>query len=140
MDPNGGWIASASTPLCFLDAFNDTWHSKLLDERNIRAIAPIRRTRSCEQQTCSDLLRLWLGGPAGGETQGRYTKWHIGWLHGASSLMVAHHDGINCAVLFDSDSDRTGKSFSDIVDPRCTGLPIRSRTAPQTTLIRRSHL
>jgi hypothetical protein len=48
---------------------------------------------------------------------------------GPAHLKVARHDGINWAVLFNSDSDRTGKSFSDIIDPRCTGLPIRSRTA-----------
>jgi hypothetical protein len=51
------------------------------------------------------------------ERQGRYIKWHLGLLSGSSTLLVARHDGINWAALFNCDADRADKEFAAIIDP-----------------------
>ena len=38
----------------------------------------------------------------------KYTKWHTGLLAGSSTLLVCRADGINWAVLFNSDAGKDG--------------------------------
>jgi N-acyl-D-amino-acid deacylase len=38
-------------------------------------------------------------------------------LAGTSTLLVCREDGINWAVLFNSDADRGGKEFAGLIDP-----------------------
>ena len=58
----------------------------------------------------------WEVRPGEGES-GRYTKWHSGLLAGSSTLLVCREDGINWAVLFNSDSEKGGKEFAGLIDP-----------------------
>jgi len=48
---------------------------------------------------------------------GKVTKWHTGLLAGSSTLLVCRDDGINWAVLFNSDSGKDGKEFAGLIDP-----------------------
>jgi len=48
---------------------------------------------------------------------GKCTKWHGGLLAGTSTLLVCRDDGINWAVLFNSDADKDGKEFAGLIDP-----------------------
>jgi N-acyl-D-amino-acid deacylase len=38
-------------------------------------------------------------------------------LAGSSTLLVCREDGINWAVLFNSDAEKGGKGFADLIDP-----------------------
>jgi N-acyl-D-amino-acid deacylase len=39
-------------------------------------------------------------------------------LAGSSTLLVCRQDGINWAVLFNSDASRDGKEFAGLIDPQ----------------------
>ena len=58
----------------------------------------------------------WEVRPAAGQS-GKYTKWHTGLLAGSSTLLVCRDDGINWAVLFNSDAGKDGKEFAGLIDP-----------------------
>jgi hypothetical protein len=48
---------------------------------------------------------------------GKYTKWHGGLLAGSSTLLVCRDDGINWAVLFNSDAGKDRKEVAGLIDP-----------------------
>ena len=68
-------------------------------------------------QAQGGLLWLWLGGAARRPQSDRYTKWHTGGLAGSSTLLVCRADGIDWAVLFNTDADQHGKAPADVIDP-----------------------
>jgi hypothetical protein len=47
---------------------------------------------------------------------GNCTKWHGGGLAGTSTRQVCRDDGIDSAVFFNSDADKNGKDFADLID------------------------
>jgi CubicO group peptidase (beta-lactamase class C family) len=128
MDANGGWIASPIMLTRFVDAFNDIRSCKLLDEPSIRTMlgrppgAPglLNGKPSPTYYGCG-----WDVRPIA-EPRGKYTKWHGGLLAGSSTFMLGREDGINWAVVFNSDADRAGKEFAGMID-----MPLH-RTANQT--------
>jgi len=119
MDANGGWIASAAMLVRFADSFNDIKKSKLLDEKSIRTMLARPAVAAGLENGKPGPVYYgcgWEVRPVA-ERQGRYTKWHMGMLRGTSTLVVARDDGINWAVLFNSDSGRDGKEFAGLIDP-----------------------
>jgi hypothetical protein len=62
------------------------------------------------------LAAAWDVRPAVGQP-GKYTKWQGGGLAGSSTLVVCRDDGIDWAVLFNSDAGKDGKAFADLIDP-----------------------
>ena len=42
--------------------------------------------------------------------------WHAGDLAGSSALLVRRHDGLDWAVLFNTDADRGGRRLADAID------------------------
>jgi N-acyl-D-amino-acid deacylase len=58
----------------------------------------------------------WDVRPSG--RSGHYTKWHGGMLAGTSALLVCREDGIDWAVLFNSDTAKDGKEFANLIDER----------------------
>jgi hypothetical protein len=127
MDANGGWIASPVMLTRFVDAFNDIRSCKLLDEPSLRTMlarppgAPglVNGKPGPTYYGCG-----WDVRPVA-EPQGRYTKWHGGLLAGSSTFLLGRDDGINWAVLFNSDADPSGKEFAGMID-----MPLH-RTANQ---------
>ena len=119
MDANGGWIASAVDLLRFAVALDDLRRSPLLNEESLRTLlapppgalghGPKGRPKPV-YYACG-----WEVRPAG--QPGKFTKWHTGMLAGSSTLLVCRSDGIDWAVLFNSDAGKDGKQFADLIDP-----------------------
>jgi hypothetical protein len=136
MDANGGWIASPIMLVRFADAFNDIYTSKLLTEGSIRTMLarpagapglengkPAESYYSCGWEVRPSARRL-----------DKYTKWHAGGLAGSSSLLVAREDGLNWAIDFNSDADRTGKDFSGLIDGPLHQVADRIKNWPEEDL------
>jgi len=120
MDANGGWIASAVDLLRFATALDDPKKSPVLKEASILSMlapppGPVGHGPGGQPKeayyACGWDVRPLARQP------GRYTKWHSGGLAGSSTLLVCRDDGIDWAVLFNSDSDKQGKAFADLIDP-----------------------
>jgi len=120
MDANGGWIASAVDLVRFAAALDDAKKCPVLNEASIRTmLAPPSGTVG--HQPNGKPKRTYYG--CGWDVRpverqpGKYTKWHSGMLAGTSTLLVCRSDGINWAVLFNSDAGKDGKQFADLIDP-----------------------
>jgi N-acyl-D-amino-acid deacylase len=119
MDANGGWIASAVDLLRFAVALDNPMLCAVLREESIREMLapppgvvghrPKGRTKAV-YYGCG-----WEVRPVAGQPD-KWTKWHTGLLAGTSSIMVCRDDGIDWAVLFNSDATRDGKEFADLID------------------------
>jgi N-acyl-D-amino-acid deacylase len=119
MDANGGWIASAVDLMRFAVTLDDPKKSPILKEESILAMlapppgplghGPAGRPKPV-YYGCG-----WEVRPA--RQPDKFTKWHTGGLAGTSTLLVCRQDGINWAVLFNSDAGRDGKAFADLIDP-----------------------
>jgi N-acyl-D-amino-acid deacylase len=57
----------------------------------------------------------WNVRPVG--DRGRANTWHSGLISGTSTILVRRHDGLNWAVLFNTDRNPGGKVLSGIIDP-----------------------
>jgi N-acyl-D-amino-acid deacylase len=136
MDANGGWIASPVMLVRFADAFNDIRNCKLLDEQSIRIMlarppGPPGLENGKPGPTyygCG-----WDVRPIA-ERQGKYTKWHGGLLAGSSTFLVARADGINWAIVFNSDTDNAGKEFAGTIDGLLHQAADRTRDWPEGDL------
>jgi N-acyl-D-amino-acid deacylase len=120
MDANGGWIASVVDLVRFAAALDDPKRCPILSEDSIRTmLAPPPGTvgHGPEGQpkptyyACGWDVRPVVRQP------GKYTKWHAGMLAGSSTLLVCRADGIDWAVLFNSNARKDGKEFADLIDP-----------------------
>ena len=124
MDANGGWIASAVDLVRFGVALDDPARCPILSEASIHTMlapppGPMGHKPNGKPKE-SYYACGWDVRPAGGEPR-RYTKWHGGGLAGSSTLLVCRADGINWAVLFNSDAGGDGKAFAGLIDPLLHG-------------------
>jgi N-acyl-D-amino-acid deacylase len=120
MDANGGWIASAVDLVRFAVALDDPKRCPILSEDSIRAMlapppgpvghGPKGRPKPT-YYACG-----WDVRPAAGQAE-KVTKWHTGLLAGSSTLLVCRADGIDWAVLFNSDAGKDGKEFEGLIEP-----------------------
>jgi N-acyl-D-amino-acid deacylase len=119
MDSHGAWIASAIDLVRFASAFDVPSRCKVLRAETIatmfgRPEGPAGRdpagTPKAVYYACG-----WNVRPAGGP--GRANTWHGGNIPGASSLLVRRHDGLDWAVLFNTDAGPHGKDLGHAIDP-----------------------
>jgi N-acyl-D-amino-acid deacylase len=119
MDANGGWIASTVDLLRFAVALDDPKKCPILNESSIRTmLAPPPGDLGHGPQGRPKPVYYacgWQVRPAGRPDE--FTKWHTGMLAGSSTLLVCRADGVNWAVLFNSDAGQDGKQFASLIDP-----------------------
>jgi N-acyl-D-amino-acid deacylase len=140
MDANGGWIASAVDLVRFAAALDDPKRCPVLSAESIRTmLAPPpgvvghgpKGGPKPTYYACG-----WEVRPAAGQP-GKYTKWHAGLLAGSSTLLVCRDDGIDWAVLFNSDAGKDGKEFAALIDPLLHKPASEIKDWPEIDLFRR---
>ena len=118
-EAHGGWIASAIDLVHFASAFDQPQASKLLKPETIHAMwsrpegaagHDANGRPSASYYGCG-----WSVRPVG--DMGKANTWHTGLIAGTSSILVRRHDGLNWAVLFNTEADAAGKVLSDVIDP-----------------------
>lgn len=118
-EAHGGWIGSAVDLVRFISAFDDLAHPKLLKPDSLKMMwerppgAAGYETEGAPKgvyYACG-----WNVRPVG--NAGNANAWHSGLIAGTSTLLVRRHDGLNWAVLFNTESNSEGKSLSGLIDP-----------------------
>lgn len=118
-EAHGGWIASAIDLVRFASDFDRREHSKLLKPETIEtmwAVPPGAPGHDADGKPlplyygCGWQVRMVEDGQ-------RINTFHSGLIAGTSTILVRRHDGLNWAVLFNTDSNQGGKTLSGIVDP-----------------------
>ena len=118
-EAHGGWIASAIDLVRFASAFDIPTSSKLIRTEAIAAmVARPEGAAGFEaggQPKPSYYGCGWSVRPIGND--GRVNMWHTGLIAGTSTILVRRHDGINWAVLFNTESNPTGDNLANLIDP-----------------------
>jgi len=109
-EAHGGWVASAVDLVRFACAFDYGTKSPLLSAASISDMwaAPPNAGKEV-WYACG-----WSVRPAG--AAGRANVWHTGLIPGTSALLVRRHDGLNWAVLFNTDATASGRSAAGAID------------------------
>ena len=116
-EAHGGWIASAIDLVRFASAFDYDRKSPLLSiasmtemwarpdgEAGFQGKKPRDAYYGCG----------WEVRPI--DKTGKANTWHAGLISGTSTLLVRRFDGLNWAVLFNSDADHEGEQPADLID------------------------
>ncbi|MCY3017927.1 MAG: serine hydrolase [Planctomycetota bacterium] len=118
LDAHGGWIASAVDLVRFAAAFDDPARCKILKPESIKPMFERPEGPAGYETNGKPKAAYYACGwsvrPVG--NTGKANTWHNGLLSGSSTIMVRRHDGINWAVLFNSDSDAKGKNLAGEID------------------------
>jgi N-acyl-D-amino-acid deacylase len=137
MDANGGWIASAVDLVRFAVAFDDPTKCPILNEASSRSmLAPPPGAighRPDGKPKQSYYACGWDVRPSD-RHKGKFTKFHVGGLAGSNTLLVCRDDGINWAVLFNSDEGHDGKAFTVHIDPLLHGTADKIKKWPDVDL------
>jgi N-acyl-D-amino-acid deacylase len=118
-EAHGGWVASAPDLVRFACAFDVPAKSPLLQAQTIQIMfsrpagrpghdadgKPLQTYYGCGWQVVD------LGG-------GKRNTWHTGYIVGENALLVRRFDGLNWAVLFNTDKNAEGKSLTGLIDSK----------------------
>lgn len=117
-ESHGGWVASAVDLVRFASAFDYGRKSPLLSDASIKAMWA--RPEGAAGYDADKKPKPayygcgWMVRPGGGP--GRANTWHNGLMSGTSSLLVRRWDGLNWAVLFNTDANPQGKFPASLID------------------------
>ncbi len=117
-ESHGGWIASTIDLVRFASAFDDPKRCPILSAAAIAEMwkRPPGAAGFDDGQPKPVYYGLgWNVRPVG--DRGRANTWHSGLISGTSTILVRRHDGLNWAVLFNTDRNPGGKVLSGIIDP-----------------------
>jgi CubicO group peptidase (beta-lactamase class C family) len=118
-EAHGGWIASAPDLLRFARAFDNPAKSPLLQPDTIKTMfaRPDGLAGSDEKGKPLDSYYGcgWNVVDLGG---GQMNTWHNGFVVGQNSLLVRRFDGLNWAVLFNTDQNAKKQQLNDLIDPK----------------------
>lgn len=117
-EAHGGWVSSAVDLVRFASEFDYGKKSPLLSAKAIEEMwarpSGAAGFNVKEKPRASYYGCGWSVRPIG--KSGRANTWHDGLIPGTSSLLVRRHDGLNWAVLFNTDANADGKTLSNLVD------------------------
>ena len=134
-EAHGGWIASALDLVWFASAFDDPASSKLLKAETIAAM--FARPEGAAGFEANGHAKPayygcgWSVRPVG--SAGLANTWHTGLIAGASAILVRRHDGLNWAVLFNTDRNPSGENLAGLIDPLVHGAADAVRQWPEGT-------
>jgi len=117
MDSHGGWISSAIDLVRFASAFDDPAKSKILSAASIKSIfgrPPGDAGLEDGKPRAAYYGDGWMVRPVG--DTGKANTWHTGLLDGTSTILVRRLDGLNWAVLFNTQFDDNGKTLAGEID------------------------
>jgi len=118
-EAHGGWIGSAIDLVRFASAFDNPESSVLLKPESIKAMwsRPVGAAGYAENGQPRDMYYGcgWSVRSVG--ENGKANTWHTGLIGGTSSILVRRHDGLNWAVLFNTDATSKGERPSSLIDP-----------------------
>jgi CubicO group peptidase (beta-lactamase class C family) len=115
---HGAWIASAVDLVNFASAFDTPSLCPILSRAAIQTMwqRPHGRAGSDEKDQPLDSYYGcgWSVRPYGRRGQ---NTWHGGYISGTSTLLVRRLDGLNWAVLFNTERNPAGKVLANLIDP-----------------------
>jgi CubicO group peptidase (beta-lactamase class C family) len=138
-EAHGGWIASAADLCRFAAAFDDSTKSRLLRQATVKEMwARPSGAAGYEpdgKPKASYYGLGWLVRPIG--NAGKVNAWHSGNIAGTRALLVRRWDGLDWAVLFNTDQSGDGKSLADLIDSRLHDAARQVKTWPDEDVGRR---
>lgn len=118
-EAHGGWISSAIDLVRFASALDPRPRVRLLKRKTIATMftRPEGLAGHDAEGKPKDFYYGcgWNVRPIG-DTR-RANTWHSGLIAGTSTILVRRHDGLNWAVLFNTDANAEGKTLSGLIDP-----------------------
>lgn len=112
-EAHGGWVASAIEMVRFASAFDQPRHCPILSPQSIQTMFERPTNDPPDKPT-----HYGCGWSVRRVGQGRINTWHTGLLiPGTSTILVRRWDGLNWAVLFNTDVDAEGKELVGLIDP-----------------------
>ncbi len=131
-EAHGGWIASAVDLVKFAAAFDDPTNCPILGEDAIRTMwsRPAGAAGTQPDGTPREVFYGcgWSVRPVGNE--GALNAWHGGRIAGTSTLLVRRWDGLNWAVLFNTESTPGGPAPAARIDPLVHRAAARANAWP----------
>jgi N-acyl-D-amino-acid deacylase len=133
-EAHGGWIASVVDLVRFASAFDDPARCPILKERSLETMwsrpgglaGYTRRGRPRDVfYGCG-----WDVRPVG--AKGKANTWHGGYIAASEALLVRRWDGLDWAVLFNTDGG--AKSLADAIDPLVHEAADQVKEWPRTDL------
>lgn len=118
-EAHGGWIGSAVDLVRFISAFDHVHHPKLLKAQTLHTMWGRPSGLAGHEADGKPMEAYYACGwnvrPVG--DKGGVNAWHSGLIAGTSTLLVRRHDGLDWAVLFNTESNPEGKTLSGLIDP-----------------------
>lgn len=116
-EAHGGWIASAVDLVRFASAFDRPEASKLLKAETIKTMWAVPEGPAGHDAAGKpSSLYYGCGWQVRVRDDARINTFHSGLITGTSTILVRRHDGLNWAVLFNTENDQHGKALSGLVD------------------------
>jgi N-acyl-D-amino-acid deacylase len=137
-EAHGGWIASAVDLVRFAAAFDNPAKCPVLGTRMIQEMwtrpSGAAGTEADGKPKSAFYGCGWQVRPVG--NAGKANTWHTGFISGTEALLVRRWDGLDWAVLFNTDHNADGKSLAGLIDGRLHEAADQVKVWPNSDLFR----